>query len=40
MLVNVDVVFFAYPGTRFLNIVIIYLIKGRQVKEQQHQSIY
>ena len=24
MLVNVDVVFFAYPGTRFLNIVIIF----------------
>ena len=37
MLVNV--VFFAYPGTSFLNIVIIYFIKGRQVKERIHQSI-
>ena len=32
MLVNV--VFFADPGTSFLNIVIIYFIKGRQVKER------
>ena len=32
MLVNV--VFFAYPGKSFLNIVITYFIKGRQVKER------
>ena len=37
MLVNV--VFFAYPGTSFLNIVMIFLSKGRQVKERVHQSI-
>ena len=37
MLVNV--VFFAYPRTRFLNIVMIYFIKGLQVKERIHQSI-
>ena len=32
MLVNI--VFFAYPGTSFLTIVIIYFIKGCQVKEE------
>ena len=37
MLVNV--VFFAYPETSFLSIVIIYFIKGRQVKEKIRQSI-
>ena len=36
MLVNV--VFFAYPGTSFLNIVINFF-KGRQVKKRIHQSI-
>ena len=37
MLVNV--VFFGYHATSFLNIVIIYFIKGRQVKERIHQPI-
>ena len=37
MLVNV--VFFAYPETSFLNIVFVYFIKGHQVKERIRESI-